>query len=142
MIDTPAIVVKQFLINEALVSDPDAVMDWPIFLQHIVDVDREDVCAIYDIDPLKDGRIMRTGEVCLHYALQVKVRSKEYQVGWLKDDELQKSLCAVHNEDLTIELREWRLHNLTKTSAGFVGIDTVRRNIFVANYLLAMTRLN
>jgi hypothetical protein len=113
-----------------------------MFVQHSTDVGRDDICAVYDTTPLKDGRIMRTGEVCLHYGIQMKVRAKEYEVGWLQNDTLQRLLCSVHNESVSLGLNQWQLQNLTKASAAFLGVDSLRRNIFVANFILTIRQLN
>lgn len=142
MIESPAEIVREYLINQSLVSLPSNSRAWPMFVGHITDVERIDVCTIYDTTPLKDGRIIRSGEVIFHYGIQVATRSIEYEIGWLQDDQLQRKLCAIHNEDVIVNSITWRLLNLTKMSAAFIGIDEIRRNVFTANFISTIERIN
>ena len=67
MIQTsPAEILKEWLIAQGLVSFPNLLSDWPCYASSLPDDDTyvvDNVVAVYDVVPEKDGRHMVDGSV-------------------------------------------------------------------------------
>lgn len=99
---SPAVIIRQFLIDQLMGSSVD---DWPIFVSFIP-TSPDDALVIYDTAGVNDGRIMRTGEQIEHPGIQVVVRSRDYSVAFSKAkdianafDSQNKTLVVLSSEE-------------------------------------------
>jgi hypothetical protein len=141
---TPANIMQSHLVGAGVVSDPMTADTWPMFLDHLPDgYGLDDACAVCDTTPIHEGRIQRTGEVCQHFGIQLSVRANDYETAWAKDQQIRLLVDAIHNADVTLDSSEvYRIVNAMKSSAVFLGVDPLRRNRFVSNYVLAIRQPN
>ena len=107
------------------------------YVNNLPDVE-EDIVTIFDTTPLDDGRISETGERVLHYGIQIAIRYKDYEDGYQKLQNITNTLNDLQNE----MIGDYKLHNAIKVSTGFVGVDDKRRNNFVSNFILTITKEN
>ena len=91
---SPAYIMAQYLIEEGILSDPDDSNDWPVYVGLMPDdgVVDHNIAASIDTAPLKDGRVMGSGENIFHYGFQILIRSVEYNPGYLKTSEIADAL--------------------------------------------------
>lgn len=123
LLNNPAEILREYL-NEGYVNNLPNV--------------EEDVITIFDTTPLDDGRISGTGERVLHYGIQIAIRYKDYEEGYQKLQTITDDLNSLHNE----MIGDYKIHNVMKVSTGFVSIDDKRRNNFVSNFILTITKEN
>lgn len=119
LLNSPAEIIKEYL-NEG-------------YINHLPDVE-EDTIAIFDTTPIDDGRTV--DERILHFGIQVAIRYKDYEEGYQKLQSIVNGLNSLHNEMID----EYKIHNAMKASTGFVGVDEKRRNSFVCNFILTITK--
>jgi len=121
LLNSPAEILREYL-NEGYVNNLPDVED--------------DVITIFDTTPLDDGRI--GNERITHYGIQIAICYKDYEEGYQKLQEVSNILNSLHNETVS----NYKIHNAMKVSTGFVGVDDKRRNNFVSNFILTITKEN
>ncbi len=140
---SPAEVIRQMLLTSALVTAPAAKADWPCYVSNMPDGDgvKNEAVAVYDTNPLVDGREMRTGEVIEHFGVQVKVRSTEYRIGWNKITAIADRCASVIRTNVIVDDFTFTLQNVTTGRVLPNGVEegTKRRNIFTLNCTVTMS---
>lgn len=143
---SPAIIVRAYLIDEALLSNPSVAAEWPCYIGFMPDdgVGVQDDCVcLYDTRGILDGRLM-SGPYMRHYGLQLKVRSLDYQEGWVKIVEMSRSMDTIMRELVDVGGEQYLINNISRTTA-VVALgterETSRRYFFTANFkaLIKMT---
>jgi len=95
--------------------------------------------AIYDTTGLKDGRQMN-GPVIRHYGIQLRIRSVDYQTGWIKIEDISSDLDTLSSE-YTVNSIVYTIRNVSRTSPIVaLGMEpgTARRFHFTMNYLVTI----
>jgi hypothetical protein len=139
---TPAEVLTQYLLDNAVVSDPGDDLSWPIYISHMPDEDdgNGNCVALYDTTGVLDGRLT-SGSVIEHYGLQVKVRSADYLIGWKKMSEILELIRAIKNQNISLESSVFVVNNVSETTPVLgIGVEegSGRRELFTVNLLATM----
>ena len=145
MDNSPAYIMAQYLIGEAYLSDPSSSGDWKVFVGNLPDGDDVDHDAVgcMDTTPIKDGRVMETGETLFHFGCQLIIRSSDYNEGFAKADELKLFLETIQRDTETISGTVYRLDNITIAS-GVIALGQdgpKRRELFSLNFLVTLKEL-
>jgi len=142
--DSPAGIVKQYLIDESVGVDPVASPndDWPIFIGTMPDDDsvKDKALAVYDTAGVKNGRASRDGEVFYHFGVQVVIRADTYPNGWTQMKLVMDKLDVVKLTSVTYNSTTYTFWNSTRTSFFVLGTepDKRRRETFSVNSLVAI----
>jgi hypothetical protein len=138
--DSPADVLRWLLIALGVGSDPDAMVDWPVFVS--VEPSEPDNCiTCYDTAWRSDGRGMPTGETYNHYGAQVRVRAVDHRTGWSKAQQIRDKLDrAVKENALTVNGTEYIVEAVSKTDVLSIGQDTpdTKRQLFTMNPFISL----
>jgi len=130
-------IVRQALVDIGQVNVSFHGGDWPAFVGSTWDLNTN-MCALYDTTPIKDGRIVDTGEVIMHHGLQLLVSSLDYEIGWSKFRDVMQVINELRNVEVTVDGTVYIIVNAKKESAAHIGIDERRRQLFSANYLVTV----
>lgn len=146
MNDAPSEIALQSLFDKSLVSLPSASGEWPCFVSSMADVPSmlDNCLAVYDEEPVKDGRLMHDGTVILHHVVSVRLRANAYSVGWAKIESIATALDAMHDVNVTLGSNSYTLNNASRQSGvNALGLEagTQRRFIFELRYALTLTSL-
>ena len=143
---SPASVMAYYIINELeKMTDPSDEDDWLLYTSHLPDnkdVETE-AGAIYDTAGTSDIRSM-TGENYEHPGIQIRIRSRNYETGYVKIEDIANALDAVVWDDVEIGALEYRIYNVSRTSPIVsLGVEsgTARRFHFTINFLLTIREL-
>ena len=140
---SPAYIISKYLIGEGLLTAPGDSGDWPVYVGILPDGDKTEnnIVACVDTSPVKDGRIMSTGENIFHHGCQLLLRATAYNTGYSKMQALQAALEAVNRDSIAISTSTYRLDNITLTT-GVVVIGqeegSERRELFSLNFLVTL----
>lgn len=105
--NSPAHVIKQYIIDEALGSDPDADdendrIPWPVFRGR--EVDRpDDLIKVSDTQGRDDGFSQVESEQQKHHGIQVMVRSTDYDEGYRKCLDIALLLDRANHASVSVE---------------------------------------
>lgn len=139
---SPAAVLADYIIvSLAKMTSPSSAGTWPLYISSMPDEnDVPDNCgAIYDTTGLKDGRQMN-GPVIRHYGIQLRIRSTDYQTGWIKIEDISSDLDTLSSE-YTVNSIVYTIRNVSRTSPIVaLGMEpgTARRFHFTMNYLVTI----
>lgn len=142
MTHPPAAVVRQLLIDESL-FESDLGEDWAIFVSSLPAEPRRAAC-VYDSTPVADGRLMATGELVMHYGIQLRVRSPSYDEGRLHAQLAVDALAAVAQQAVTVSGTVYTVAAVSLASGVFpAGYDDAdsggRRMNWTANFLVTLS---
>ncbi len=145
MIETSiAEIIRTWLVDQQFVTLPSDADDWPCFVDSMND-SPDDALCLYDDDPDKDGRIMKTGEVVLHYGLMIRVRSHTYLPGWQMANEIAEEFDHIYNEFVAMSSQEqYTLRSLSRRGGVIaLGLEegTKRRFLFEAHYTVTLNEI-
>ena len=134
MENTPAQVIVAYLIENGYFATPTNNATWPLYTGHMPEENKNLACA-YDTQGFLDGTILRTGEVIEHYGFQIIIRSKDYDTGWIKGNEIALHLDGIKDQSVSIDSDDYVIENVMRTSAViFIGADEKRRFEFSLNF--------
>lgn len=147
LLTSPASILAYYIINNLLkMTDRDDREDWPLYTSFLPDGDnvKSNSGAVYDTTGIKDGRLM-TGEVPQHPGTQLKIRSKSYEVGYIKIEDIASALEEVVGETIVMDTGIYLLSNISRTSPvislGLDGSDK-RRFLFTVNFLMTVKNIS
>ena len=138
MDQSPAYILAQYLISEAVLIEPSESGDWKVYVGALPDGETTDHNAVGCIDtaPVKDGRVMGSAPL-FHPGVQLMVRATDYNVGYAKADEIATALAAVQNVDITVDSTDYEIANVSQASGVVVlgqESGTKRRWLFSVNF--------
>lgn len=143
---SPAYIISEYLIGKGLLIIPGDSGDWPVYVGSLPDgndIDNE-IVGCMDTTPVKDGRIMSSGENIFHYGVQLVLRSTVYNTGWEKIEGLKSELELVNRNTVIISSISYRLDNIT-LSTGIVNIGqeegSKRRELFSLNFIVTLEEI-
>jgi hypothetical protein len=144
---SPSSIIAAYLIDEiSKMTWPTDKSSWPLYISHMPDGDEveTDCGAIYDTSGILDGRLM-SGLVPQHPGIQIKIRSRDYEEGYAKIEDVASALDAISYYSITIAAGEYEIQNVSRTTAVvFIGLEpgTKRRYLFTVNFLLTIKKLD
>lgn len=62
----------------------------------------DECIAVANTTPVLDGALLETGEVIQHPGIQIKIRSKSHDPGWVKGKQIENAICGIRNELVTV----------------------------------------
>lgn len=136
---SPANIIRDYLIDEALLTDPDDSGAWPAYIGNLPDGKdtNHNAVACIDTSPTKDGRLMG-GTPLFHFGVQLLVRATDYDDGYVKASALDAALAAVDDDEVTIDSVTYQIVNVS-AATGIVALGqeegTKRRWMFSLNFL-------
>lgn len=143
---SPAYIVREYLIDQGDVTDPENSGSWPAFVGNLpdgVNVDHDAIGCI-DTTPVKDGRIMG-GAPLFHYGFQLLLRASAYNTGYAKLDALADELATVDDDQVTIGSNVYKINSITQVT-GVVSLGqeegTKRRELFSVNFLATIQEVS
>lgn len=140
--DTPAAILREYLILQGLVTLPSVAGNWPMYVSSMPDGDNVDdnAGAAYNTTPIKDGRLM-AGAVIQHYGVQIKIRAVDETTGWNKCSAIAAEFDRVHNASVVHNGTTYLLENISQTTGiNSLGTEpgTKRRELFTMNYIVTL----
>lgn len=141
MSHSPAQILSTWIIEQNLAEAFNS-SSWPSFIARLPDGPETPVNAIgfFDQQGLKQGRIMKNGEVIDKLGVQIMLRSGNYPDGWSRIKLIQEALDQVKNETLFVDFDYYMIVNCSRT-ANFIPLgirDETLRNYFSLNLLLTI----
>lgn len=105
---SPARVIKQYIIDQALGSDPDADDEndrtpWPVYRGREPDKP-DDLIKVSDTQGTDDGFCQVDSEQQKHHGIQVMVRSTDYDEGYRKALDIALLLDQANRASVSVEL--------------------------------------
>lgn len=140
--DTPAAVIANYITGLALMTVPSAGGNWPLYISNMPD-SPDNIGAIYNTTPTKDGRSMEGGGVMQHYGVQIGIRCTTEETGWDKCNVIAGQLAAIHNNETILNGDTYTIHNVTIIGGiNSLGQEagTKRRRIFTMNFLADISK--
>lgn len=141
---SPAEIIRALLIDRE-VADESLTADWAAFVGFFPNDPNYAIC-IFDTDGMKDGRLMRTGEVIEHPGIQIQVRGKSYGTTFTKANDISMQLDAQTNRTLIIGEDAYTVVNVSRTSPILhIGRETQGnrdRHLFSINALITIETPN
>ena len=118
-------VLRSFLGFKNHLTVPHYGKDWPCYISHMPDGDKvkHDALCIYDRPGVKDGRLMRTGEVLESFGVQIKVRSDDYRKGWAKISDVAKEIDGVFRLGIDAGNYLYFVQGITRSQIIPLGIE-------------------
>ena len=139
MTKSPATILASYIRQESLMTDPADNTDWPLYISYFPDVKTE-MGAIYDTSGKKLGRYM-TGTVVERFGITLKIRSKDYNTGWVKMEAIIARLDTIKNEEITVDGEDYIIQNvslLSSFNSPDVEDGTKKRRLFVCDLMLTL----
>jgi hypothetical protein len=119
--------------------------DWPIYrsrMPEAVEI-KDNAIAVVDTGGTTDGRLHQTGETVEHPGIQISVRAKNEQVGFLKATSLAAALDNIRRVIIDIDGVEYKIQSANRTSPVLsLGqeVEKTRRWMFSLNAILTITK--
>ena len=112
---SPKFVIRQLLVDLGLGTDPSLDSSWPIY--DTSEPDSPDNCiTIYGSTGFEGGRLQYSGQVLISYGIQVRVRSLDPEVGWLKIHEIARAIDeSIYQETVTLDSSTYFVQSLSRT---------------------------
>jgi len=135
---SPAEILQFYLISQDIFSSPSSKENWPLFITTLpTGKGLDDIGCISDTTSVKDGRLM-SGPNILHYGIQARTRSRTFEDGWKKMQEITSVLELVNNLSIVIDVDNiYILQNISQGSSVLpMGQDPeTRLFLFSVNFI-------
>ena len=146
LLTTPSIILRAY-ITEVLetMSLPTDKTTWPLYVSHLPDGNnvRTDAGCVYDTSGINDLRQMN-GFVPQHFGVQLRIRSRDYEDGWNKIEDVAIDLDQVNNVSIIVDTEEYEMQNISRIGTiAILGTEpgTKRRFGFTANFIMTIRNL-
>jgi hypothetical protein len=135
---TPAMILAEYVINKLSLGDyPEDSGLWPVYISFLPD----DVIGIsfYDTVGTDDGRLM-SGVSVIHPGVQIRIRSHDYESGWIKCQNIKEQLDILRNKSIEIDSSEYLIQAVNCGMINSLGIEpnTKRKYMFTLNVMLTV----
>ena len=142
---SPARILANYIIQTmSKLSTPSESDDWPLYISHLPDAKdiSTAVGAIFNTAGVLESRCMN-GKVPQHHGVQIRVRSRTSEAGYIKLEDIACILDLVScDTTITIGTLSFNLQNISRSSTIItMGIDELRRSNYAVNYLLTLRRV-
>ncbi len=146
LLASPATILRQYIVDTlATMSLPTDKLVWPLYVSHLPDGNniKTDAGAVYDTSGINDLRQMN-GFTPQHFGIQLRIRSRSYDDGWDKIEDVATDLDSVNNVSITYDSIEYELRNISRSTPVIaLGVEpgTKRRYAFTINYTMTIRNL-
>lgn len=115
---TESEVIRQWLLDEGLGNDT----TWQVKMENVPN-EPVQLIGIVTTSALKQGRLMRTGEVIQKPRLEIQIRTQLFKTGKLKSVEIEQAIDSLYKASVTVGGSLYTIQNITRDS-GFVSLGT------------------
>ena len=140
---SPASLLAVYLTGLGHVTSPSSAQDWPLYISNLPDTP-DNAAVIFNSTPIKDAKLMQTGNVIHHYGVEILLRCVNDEDGWDKCNILAGELDILRNVFVSINDSTYKIHNVTRlggvNSLGSES-DSRRRNMFSMNFTVSITNV-
>ena len=141
--DTPSLILLTYLIEQGLFTLPSSGSTWPLYHSHLPDGRnvKDNAAGIFDTAPVLDGRHME-GEVIQHYGINIQIRNKDYETGWLKGKAILDDFDDVAKTTVTVGDNTYTVWSISaRSGVVYEGVEqgTKRRYLFRTDWALTIT---
>ena len=114
LLSSPALILAEYIKGQGLMSNPVANTTWPLYIPRMPDGVgvKTNIGCIYDAPGKKDGRLM-IGTVIQHFGLQILIRCRTHNDGWLKMETIATNLDMAHNVEITVDGEDYQIQNIS-----------------------------
>lgn len=138
---TPSQILEKFLITNSLVvaAPSGSESNWPCYIAIVPDRKEtpSNIVSIFDTEGDYDGRYLRTGVVVEHPGFQIRVRSTDYQAGYIKMLTIRNKITQEATKaQITLDSSTYTIQSAfagTVMSIGTEPNSTKNRHLFVIN---------
>lgn len=99
MSSSPAEILRQYLIDCGIVSNPDDQnsAEWPCYLQHLPDwkESQTNAVCIFNTAGRTEGRYHATGKVVERDGISILIRSSSFNTGYAKSEAVRNAVDAI-----------------------------------------------
>ena len=106
--DSPAAILRAYLISESLVTLPSSSSDWPCYRGGLTD-EPDNCISIQDAPGSNDGRYMTDGSYSIHPGFALLVRSNSYSDAYSKIEAIYDALSALSGESVSIGDNDYKI---------------------------------
>jgi hypothetical protein len=146
LLHSPADIVRMVLIAEGqgtLPTSPPGA--WPIYA-HNEPTSPDNCITLYDTDGRQHGRTGPDRERQEHYGVQIRIRARDGESGFVKAHAVAVALDALIDYDsLTIDGTRYIVHSVTRTS-GVISLGKEmaqsKRHLYTVNAIVSITKPN
>lgn len=145
LLNSPSSVAAEYITSVLqLLTEPNTKEAWPLYIGHMPDNKnvRDDAGSIKDSPGTLDGKDMRSGEVYQHFGLQIRIRSTDYEEGWIKVANVAAGLDGIQSgTSIIVNGTTYSFWNFSRTSTVIdLGREETgkRRERFAVNFVLAI----
>jgi hypothetical protein len=144
--DSPASILATYMTGVSLMTPPSAGENWPLYISSLPDGDNieDEIGAIFNTTPIKDGRDMKTGEVIEHYGIQIIIRANTEEEGWSKCNEIVSKLDSIFNIRISKGDNIYLLQSASRVGGvGCLGYEdgTKRRRLSQMEYKVSISKI-
>lgn len=139
-------IVAQLLVDlgVAVSAGTNSVSQWEAHVNREVDKPDEAI-TVYDTEGRSDGRVMVTGALQSHPAIQVRVRARDHETAHARAKAIaDKFDTVVYHNTVTLDSTQYCVQSISRTSSfSFAGTDapTSKRVIFTINAYVTVRQL-
>lgn len=148
LVSSPASIVAEYIVDTlGKMTWPLDKGNWPLYITHMPDGKsvKSNCGAIYDTTGVLDARQM-DGRWPTHPGLQLRIRARDYETGFVKIEDIASALDEVINVSVTVGEGIYEIQNLSRATAvtplGLEAGSTKRRFLFTVNFLATIKKLN
>lgn len=141
LLNSPASIVRAYLVSEGLGSYPSSGAEWPIFVSHLPDgTGLDNAICVYDTSPYQHGELS-DGQSVEHKGVMLRVRAENYSTARGKLKGLYDTLEHTQDQTLTLGVNIYEIVTTVYQYSQSVGIDTQRRFAYVMGWFINLYRM-
>jgi len=141
---SPAHILHQAFIDDAVGVDPSTDADWQAFINALPDDDsfRHNALCVRDTTGILDGRIQGTGETVEHPGIQIRIRGVDFETARAKAASIATVVDGWIRKAVTVGGTNYTIQAFTRTGAilalGNEEQDRHRRSHFTVNGIVTI----
>lgn len=137
---SPAHILSTLLIADGLAGDPSKSELWPAFVNFLPNDlgPSSKQLSCYDTQGIRDGRILRTGEVIEHPGVQIRFRASQSHEAYSKAGDVALHLDALHRREIQLDSVSYLIINFSRQSP-IVNMGTSREEKSFSNLTINYT---
>lgn len=140
--DSPAKIVRQWLVDQTAVTLPSASGAWPCYRGKMSDTGNA-AAGIYDTTGKIEGREMQGGVVHTKPGIQLRMRSKDYDEVYAKINAVATLFESLQRAAVTVGAKTYLIQSVTQTSdITAIGRDDQDRMHFTLNLIVTVKATN
>jgi hypothetical protein len=141
LLNSPAAIIRRFLVNQSRGTMPSSGSEWPIFVSHLPDGEGLDnAICVYDTSPYQHGELS-DGQSVEHKGIRLQIRARDYEAGRSKIRDLVTAMNSIQNELVILGVNRYEVGNSVQQYTSTEGQDVQRRMSFVGGFFVSLYRM-